>query len=108
MSFTGFNDPKATKSVTHLETILDLNILPKRSWNFDRPCLPRKVFGFFSDPAVEIWQHPKEPIDIPYKYSREGLALMFAERQHAPLHLLDPFRGYLLEFRLRIMAPKIG
>jgi hypothetical protein len=31
--------------------------------------------GFFSDPAVELWQHPKKPIQISYNYFREGLPL---------------------------------
>ena len=78
MGATGFNDFEAAKSVAHFEAILDLNILPKRSWNFDRACLPRKVFGFFSEPAVELWLHIKAPIQIPYNYFREGFALIFA------------------------------
>jgi hypothetical protein len=94
MGATGFNDPKATKSVTHFESILDLHVLPKRAWIFDRPGLPCEVFRFFSDPTVKLWQHPKEPIDISYNYFREGFTLIFAERQHAPLHILiDPLYG---------------
>jgi hypothetical protein len=93
MGTTGFNDPKAAKSVTHFESILDLHVLPKRVRNFDRPCLTRKLLGFFSDPAVELWQHPKEPIDIPYNYFGEGFTLIFAERQHAPLHRPDLLHG---------------
>jgi hypothetical protein len=93
MGTAGFNNAKATKSITHFESILDLHVLPKRAWNFDCTCLPRKVFGFFSDPAVELWQHPKEPIDIPYNYFREGFSLIFAKWQHAPLHVLDLLHG---------------
>jgi len=93
MGATGFNDFKAAKSIAHFESILDLQMLPRRVWDFDRPCLPRKVFGFFSDPAVELWQHPKEPIDIPYNYFREGFTLIFAKWQRAPLHVFDLLYG---------------
>jgi hypothetical protein len=99
---TGFDEPKAAEPVTVFVCIFDLQMLPTRVWNFDGPCLPRKLFPLVGEFAVELRHYPKEPVQIPHDYFGESSAAIFAERQDAPRHLYDPFFGARsMIFRLR-------
>jgi hypothetical protein len=89
LSTAGFDERKAAESVTPFVPILDLQPFSIRAWNFDGLCLPCKVLGLIGDLAVELRQHPKEPVQIDHNYFWEGFAFIFAEWKRAPRHLID-------------------
>jgi hypothetical protein len=68
-------------------SIFDLQFSPEPLWNFDGARLSRKITGLSSESAVELWQYPKEPIQIPHNYLWESFAPISAEWQHGPRHL---------------------
>jgi hypothetical protein len=57
-----FDERKAAEPVVDVEPILDLEFFPVPLWDFDGACLLLKLTGLCSEFAVQLWQHPKEPI----------------------------------------------
>jgi hypothetical protein len=53
---------KAAKPVIDIKPILDFKFSPVPLWNFYGADLSRKITGLYAESAIELWQHPKEPI----------------------------------------------
>jgi hypothetical protein len=89
---------KAAKFAIHVEFVCNFQSSPTSSWRSDGPCSTRQLLRLFCKLAVEFWQDPKEPIQIPDNYFGEVFALIFAKWHYAPMHVC-----YLL-FRLELFA----
>ena len=64
-------NPKPQNLLPSSYCIFDLQMLPTRNWNFDGPCLPRKLFRLVGEFAVELRRYPEEPVQIPHNYFGE-------------------------------------
>ena len=69
MPSLSLDECKPAKPIVNVKPILDLKFSPVPLWNFDGACLSRKVTGLCLEFAVELWQHPKKPIQISHNYS---------------------------------------
>jgi hypothetical protein len=84
-----FDESKAAKPVVDVKPILDFEFSPMALWNFDGACLSRKVTGLSAEFSIELWQHPKEPIQISHNNLWKGFAPISAKPHHAPRHFLS-------------------
>jgi hypothetical protein len=93
MPSLSLDECKPAKPIVNVKPILDLKFSPVPLWNFDGACLSRKVTGLCPESAVELWQHPKKPIQISHNYLWESFAPISAERHDTPCHLFDLSSG---------------
>jgi hypothetical protein len=78
---------KAAKLAIHVEFVCNFQSFPTSSWRSDGPCSTRQLLRLFCKLAVEFWQDPNEPIQIPQHYFWEGFSLIFAKWHYAPMHV---------------------